>query len=165
MGGPPRGPWSFPGVPWCPRVLEKISKIPKNYIKNIHAKKYPKLYSQHPFWGTWMPWGGPGGSKSSEGLRRGFFAPNRKVQKPNIVCIYPINNSPVVKIENFEISTLSPPPIPICKSVKLRPGEFTQVVFIYKEPLCKVSDFFLNISMNAPHFCFQWGLQWGNSRK
>ena len=73
-------------------------------------KKYPKLYSQHPFWGTWMPWGGPGGSKSSEGLRRGFFAPNRKVQKPNIVCIYPINNSPVVKIENFEISTLSPPP-------------------------------------------------------
>ena len=19
--------------------------------------------------------------------------------------------------------------------------------------------------MNAPHFCFQWGLQWGNSRK
>ena len=95
---------------WCPRVLEKISKIPKNYIKNIHAKKYPKLYSQHPFWGTWMPWGGPGGSKSSEGLRRGFFAPNRKVQKPNIVCIYPINNSPVVKIENFEISTLSPPP-------------------------------------------------------
>ena len=58
-----------------------------------------------------MPWGGTGGSKSSEGLRRGFFAPNRKVQKPNIVCIYPINNSPVVKIENFEISTLSPPPI------------------------------------------------------
>ena len=74
-------------------------------------KNTPKLYSQHPFWGTWMPWGGPGGSKSSEGLRRGFFAPNRKVQKPNIVCIYPINNSPVVKIENFEISTLSPPPI------------------------------------------------------
>ena len=110
MGGPPQGPWSFPGVPWCPRVLEKISKIPKNYIKNIHAKKYPKIYSQHPFWGTWMPWGGLGGSKSSEGLRRGFFAPNRKVQKPNIVCIYPINNSPVVKIENFEISTLSPPP-------------------------------------------------------
>ena len=109
FGGSPQGPWSFPGVPWCPRVLEKISKIPKNYIKNIHAKKYPKLYSQHPFWGTWMPWGGLGGSKSSEGLRRGFFAPNRKVQKPNIVCIYPINNSPVVKIENFEISTLSPP--------------------------------------------------------
>ena len=35
------------------------------------------------------PGGGLGGSKSSEGLRRGFFAPNRKVQKPNIVCIYP----------------------------------------------------------------------------
>ena len=109
MGGPPQGPWSFPGVPWCPRVLEKISKIPKNYIKNIHAKKYPKLYSQHPFWGTWMPWGGPGGSKSSEGVRRGFFAPNQKGQNTKSVCIYPINNSPVVKIENFEISTLSPP--------------------------------------------------------
>ena len=93
-----------------PTPDEFFSKIPKNYIKNIHAKKYPKLYSQHPFWGTWMPWGGPGGSKSSEGLRRGFFAPNRKVQKPNIVCIYPINNSPVVKIENFEISILSPLP-------------------------------------------------------
>ena len=118
MGGPPQGPWSFPGVPWCPRVLEKISKIPKNYIKNIHAKKYPKLYSQHPFWGTWMPWGGPGGSKSSEGLRRGFFAPNRKVQKPNIVCIYPINNSPVVKIENFEISILSPPLSTLLKDFK-----------------------------------------------
>ena len=55
--------------------------------------------------------------------------------------------------------------VPICKSVELRPGELTQVVFIYKKPLCNVSDFFLNISMNAPHFCFQWGLQWGNSQK
>ena len=129
--GPPRGPWSFPGVPWCPRVLEKISKIPKNYIKNIHAKKYPKLYSQHPFWGTWMPWGGLGGSKSSEGLRRGFFAPNRKVQKPNIVCIYPINNSPVVKIENFEISTLSPPP------------NTTKIAAIWKK--CKIKQKISNI--------------------
>ena len=84
--------------------------------RNIHAKKYPKIYSQHPFWGTWMPWGGPGGSKSSEGGGTGFFAPNRKVQKPNIVCIYPINNSPVVKIENFEISILSSPPIAEQKS-------------------------------------------------
>ena len=110
LGGPPRGPWSFPGVPWCPRVLEKISKIPKNYIKNIHAKKYPKLYSQHPFWGTWMPWGGPGGSKSSKGVRSGFFAPNQKVLNGKPVCIYPMNIARVVRFQNFEISTLSPPP-------------------------------------------------------
>ena len=73
-------------------------------------KNTPKYTPNTHFGGTWMPWGGPGGSKSSEGGGRGFFAPNRKVQKPNIVCIYPINNSRVVKIENFEISTLSPPP-------------------------------------------------------
>ena len=44
------------------RIIAFIANVsePK---KNIHAKKYPKLYSQHPFWGTWMPWGGTGGSK------------------------------------------------------------------------------------------------------
>ena len=74
-------------------------------------QKIPQTILPTPILGYLDALGGPRGSKSSEGLRRGFFAPNRKVQKPNIVCIYPINNSPVVKIENFEISTLSPPPI------------------------------------------------------
>ena len=76
-----------------------MQKNTPNYTPNTH------------FGVLGCPGGGPGGSKSSEGLRRGFFAPNRKVQKPNIACIYPINNSPVVKIGNFEISTLSPPPL------------------------------------------------------
>ena len=42
-GGPPEAPEAPPGVPGCHRVLEKIAKIPKNYIKNLHASKYPKL--------------------------------------------------------------------------------------------------------------------------
>ena len=40
LGGPPRGP---PGVPGCQRVLEKIAKILKKYIKNLHSSKYTKF--------------------------------------------------------------------------------------------------------------------------
>ena len=54
--------------------------------------------------------GCPGGSKSSEGVRRGFFAPNQKVLNGKPVCIYPMNIARVVRFQNFEISTLSPPP-------------------------------------------------------
>ena len=42
-GGPPGAPGAPPGAPKCPRGLEKNAKIPKNYIKNLHAEKYPKL--------------------------------------------------------------------------------------------------------------------------
>ena len=42
-GAPPEAPEAPPGIPGCHRVLEKIEKIPKNYIKNLHASKYPKL--------------------------------------------------------------------------------------------------------------------------
>ena len=42
-GGPPRDPTAPPGVPGCHRVLEKIAKILKNYIKIVHASKYPKF--------------------------------------------------------------------------------------------------------------------------
>ena len=73
-------------------------------------QKIPQTILPTPILGYLDALGGPGGSKSSEGVRRGFFAPNQKGQKTKSVCIYPINNSPVVKIENFEISTLSPPP-------------------------------------------------------
>ena len=43
VGGPPGTPGAPPGAPKCPRGLEKNAKIPKNYIKNLHASKYPKL--------------------------------------------------------------------------------------------------------------------------
>ena len=55
---------------------------------------------------------------------------------------------------NFEVIAMATRVSLLCKSVELRPGELTQVVFIYKKTLCKVSDFFLNISMNAPHLKF-----------
>ena len=42
-GGPPRDPTAPPGVPGCHRVLEKIAKILNNYIKIVHASKYPKF--------------------------------------------------------------------------------------------------------------------------
>ena len=42
-GGPPEDPPAPPGVPGCHRVLEKIAKILKNYIDNLHASKYPKF--------------------------------------------------------------------------------------------------------------------------
>ena len=42
-GGPPEAPGAPPGVPGSHRVLEKIPKILKNYMKNLHASKYPKL--------------------------------------------------------------------------------------------------------------------------
>ena len=42
-GGPPKAPQAPPGAPGCPRGLEKIAKILKNYMKNLHASKYPKL--------------------------------------------------------------------------------------------------------------------------
>ena len=40
-GGPPGDPTPHPGVPRCHRVLGKIEKIPKNYIKILHTSKYP----------------------------------------------------------------------------------------------------------------------------
>ena len=42
-GGTPGDPTAPPGVPGCHRVLEKIAKNLKNYIKIGHASKYPKL--------------------------------------------------------------------------------------------------------------------------
>ena len=42
-GAPPGPPGASPGVPGCQRVLEKIAKILKYYIKIVHASKYPKL--------------------------------------------------------------------------------------------------------------------------
>ena len=42
--GAPPGPLEPPpGAPKCPRGLQKNAKLPKNYIKNLHAEKYPKL--------------------------------------------------------------------------------------------------------------------------
>ena len=43
LGGPPEAPRTPPGAPGSPTVLEKIAKIHKNYIQNLHAPKYPKL--------------------------------------------------------------------------------------------------------------------------
>ena len=43
LGGPPQGPWGPPGVLGCHRALEKIAKIPKNYMKILHASKHLKL--------------------------------------------------------------------------------------------------------------------------
>ena len=51
-----------------------------------------------------------GGSKSRFGLGRGFFAPNQKVQKNKYVFICPINTTPPLVSQNFEIGTLSYPP-------------------------------------------------------
>ena len=42
-GGPPGASGAPPGVPRCQRVLEKIAKILKNYIGNLHASRYPKF--------------------------------------------------------------------------------------------------------------------------
>ena len=42
-GGPPGDPTAPPGVPGCHRVLEKIAKILKNYMKILHTSKYPKF--------------------------------------------------------------------------------------------------------------------------
>ena len=41
--GPPNpgAPGVSPGVPRCQRFLEKNAKILKNYIKSLHASKYP----------------------------------------------------------------------------------------------------------------------------
>ena len=50
-----------------------------------------------------------GGSESRFDQRRGFFAPNQKVQKPKYVFIGPINTTALVSSPNFEIGTLSPP--------------------------------------------------------
>ena len=36
-------PGAPPGVPRCPRVLEKKFKNSENYIENLHASKYPKF--------------------------------------------------------------------------------------------------------------------------
>ena len=60
FGGAPPGPLGPPpGVPGCQRVLEKIAKILKQYIKNLHASKYPKFKLEHLFWATWVMGGGP----------------------------------------------------------------------------------------------------------
>ena len=77
-----------------------MQKNTPNYTPNTH------------FGVLGCPGGGLGGSKSSEGLRRGFFAPNQKVVNAKPVCIYPTNIARVVRFQNFEISTLSPPPNP-----------------------------------------------------
>ena len=53
--------------------------------------------------------GGLGGAKSRFDLRRGFFAPNQKIQKTKYVFIGPINTTALVQSPNFEIGTLSPP--------------------------------------------------------
>ena len=42
-GAPPGAPEAPPGPTGCPRDLEKLAKIPKNYIKISHASKYTKL--------------------------------------------------------------------------------------------------------------------------
>ena len=67
-----------------------------NYDSNIH------------FGPPWSPGGGLGGSKSKFDPRRGFFAPNQKVQKTKYVFICPMNNTELVVGQNFEIGTLSP---------------------------------------------------------
>ena len=74
-----------------------MQKNTPNYTPNTH------------FGVLGCPGGGLGGSKSSEGLRRGFFAPNQKVVNAKPLCIYPTNIARVVRFQNFEISTLSPP--------------------------------------------------------
>ena len=58
----------------------------------------------------WVTGGDLGGSKSRFGLGRGFFAPNQKIQKNKYVFICPINTTPPLVSQNFEIGTLSYPP-------------------------------------------------------
>ena len=57
--------------------------------------------------------GGLWGSKSKFDPRRGYFAPNQKVQKTKYVLICPINTPPPLVSQNFEIDTLLPPSIVI----------------------------------------------------
>ena len=54
-------------------------------------------------------WGGLGGVKSRFDLRRGFFAPNQKIQKIKYVFIGPINTTAPLASRDFEVDTLSPP--------------------------------------------------------
>ena len=53
------------------------------------------------------------------GLRRGFFAPNQKVQKRKYVFISPINTTRLVHSPNFDFGTLSPR-LPVPRKPKLK---------------------------------------------
>ena len=79
LGPRPLGP--PPGVPRRQRILEKIAKILKKYIKNLHASKYPKFKFEHLFWATCVIGGVArfGFLKSS----RVFFQPNLLIFSPN----------------------------------------------------------------------------------
>ena len=69
----------------------------------------PNLNSNIHFEPPWFGGGGLGGSKSRFDRRRGFFAPNQKIQKTKYVFIGPINTTALVQSPYFEIGTLSPP--------------------------------------------------------
>ena len=63
-GGPPGTPKTPPGVHGCQRVLEKIAKILKKYIKNLHASKFPKFLTLTSILGHLSYLGGPWGLKT-----------------------------------------------------------------------------------------------------
>ena len=69
----------------------------------------PNLNSNIYFEPPGLLGGGLEGSKSRFDRRRGFFAPNQKIQKTKYVFIGPINTTALVQSPNFEIGTLSPP--------------------------------------------------------
>ena len=64
-GTPPGDPTALPGVPGCHRVLEKIAKIPKNYMKIYMPQNTPN-YSSNIHFG---PPGYPGGASGAQNLK------------------------------------------------------------------------------------------------
>ena len=82
-GGPPWAPRAPPGVPGCQKVLEKIAKILKKYIKNLHASKYPKFKLKHLFWATCVIGGG------AQNARFGFLKSSRVFFQPNLLIFSP----------------------------------------------------------------------------
>ena len=93
-----------------PDVLEFWKKLQKLY-KKYTCKKYPKLYSKHPFWSTWMPWGGLQGSKSSRGGDRAFPTPDEIFSKIPWLCFGHKNILRGVVRVIFDFTLLSPHPI------------------------------------------------------
>ena len=69
----------------------------------------PNLNSNIYFEPPRLVGGALGGAKSRFDLRRGFFAPNQKIQKTKYVFIGPINTTAPLTSWNFEVDTLSPP--------------------------------------------------------
>ena len=82
--GPLVSPQGSPGVLEFWKNCKNFQKLYKKY----KCKIYPKLYSQHQFWGTWMPWGGLRGQNLQVGVVGHFPPPMIFFQKfPDYVLV------------------------------------------------------------------------------